>query len=59
MNLVSVKEPSVGVTTAGKTLELLDASLGIVGASQFLQIVANQLIEALADSVGFLSGACD
>ncbi len=57
MNLVSIEAPTAGVALAGKPFEFLDAALGIVSASNRLQVVADQLIEALAESFGFLSGA--
>jgi hypothetical protein len=59
MNLVSIEAPATRVTRAGEAIELLDASFGIVAASEFLEIVADQLIETLAQSVSFLSGAFD
>lgn len=42
----------------GKALEFLYAALRIVTAGQPLQVVANQLIETLTESIGFLPGAC-
>ena len=44
---------------AGEALELLDAALGIVPSGDGLQVVADQLIEALAEGLGFLAGAGD
>jgi hypothetical protein len=34
MNLVSIKAPSVRVTSAGETIEFLDALLDIIAVSQ-------------------------
>jgi len=45
------------VPTARQALELLDPAFGIV-AGQFLQVIVDQLIEALAESVSLLSCAC-
>jgi hypothetical protein len=38
--------------------ELLDALLGIIATGQFLQVITDKLIEALAEGVGLLSSAC-
>jgi hypothetical protein len=59
MNLVPVETPGAGVALTRETLEFFNAALGIVAAGQFLQVVANQLIEARAESNRFLSGAVD
>jgi hypothetical protein len=59
MNLVAIEAPAMRVTRAGEAIELLDASFGIVAASESLEIVADQLIETLAQSVSFLSSALD
>jgi hypothetical protein len=56
MNLVSVEAPAARVALARKPLELLDTSFGIVAARQRLQIVPNQLIEALAEDFRLPSG---
>jgi len=42
---------------AGEPLELLDAALGIVAARDGVQIVAYELIEALAEGLCLPSGA--
>lgn len=57
VNLVAVEGPSVGVALAGETIEFFDAAFGIVPASDRLQVVADHLIEALAESLGLLAGA--
>jgi|CZKJ01.1.fsa_nt_gi hypothetical protein len=59
MNFVSVEAPAAGVAFAGEALELIDAALGVVSAGDGLQVVADQLVEALAKSFGFLAGAGD
>ena len=56
MNLVSIEAPAARMAAAGEFPEFLDAALGIVAPSQLLQVVADQLIEALAKSVCLLSG---
>ena len=48
MNFVSIEAPATGVATAGELPELLDAALRVVAASQLLQVVADELIQALA-----------
>lgn len=55
MNFVSIEAPAARVATAGELPELLDTSLQIVAARQLLQVVADQLIQALAYGVRFLS----
>jgi|ERR1035437_1635291 len=40
-------------------LELLDALLGIIATGQFLKVITDKLIEALAEGVSLLSSACD
>ena len=59
MNLVAVEAPAARVTLTREPLELLDAALGIVPASDGLQVVANHLIEALAKGLGLPSGTSD
>jgi len=59
MNLVSTKTPTPRVALARESPEFLDAALGIVSASHGLQVVPNQLIEALAEGLGFGAGAGD
>src|ERR1022692_3461966 len=39
-------------------LELLDALLGIIATGQFLKVITDKLIEALAEGVSLLSSAC-
>ena len=57
MNLVAVKAPAARVTFPGKPPELLDALFGVIAARQLLQVIADQLIEALAESVRLLASA--
>jgi len=57
MNLVAIEAPAARVAATREALELLDAPLRIVTARQPLQVVANKLIEALAERVRLLSGA--
>jgi hypothetical protein len=56
MNLVAVKTPPARVALSGKFPELLDAPLGIVAASQPVQIITDQLIETFAKGLRFLAG---
>jgi len=57
MNLVSIEPPAARVALTRELLKLLNAALGIVSASDRLQVIADQLIETLAESFGFLSRA--
>jgi len=57
MNLVSIEPPAARVALTRELLKLLNAALGIVSAGYRLQIIADQLIETLAESLGFLSRA--
>lgn len=59
MNLISIETPTARVATTGKTPELLDTAVGIVAARKLLQVVADQLIQAFAERVGFLPRAGD
>ena len=59
MNLVSVETPTARMATARETVKLLNAPLGIVSAGNVLQVVADQLIETLAESLRLLSSASD
>ena len=59
MNFVSIEAPAAGVAVPGEFLEFLDALLGVVAASQLLQVVADQLIETLAQGIRLLSGTSD
>ncbi len=45
----------MGMTAARETPEFVNAAIGIVGARESLQVVANQLIEAFAESAGPLA----
>jgi len=59
MSLVAIETPTVRVASARQALKFLDPALGIVTASQLLQVVSDELVEALAESVGLLPGARD
>ena len=59
MNLVSIEAPAPRVALAGKTAEFLDTPFGIVAPGQLSQVVANQLIEALAQGIRPPPGAPD
>jgi hypothetical protein len=59
MNFISIETPAPRVALAGEPLELFDALLGIVASSQPLEIFPDQLIEALAESLGFPAGPGD
>jgi len=50
MDLVSIEAPSPRVTLPGKPPKFLNTLFRIVAARQLLQVVANQLIEALRES---------
>jgi len=51
MSLVAIETLAMRVAGARQALELLDPALGIVAASQFLQVIANQLVEAFSESL--------
>ncbi len=57
MNLVSIEPPAARVALTRELLKLLNAALGIVSAGYGLQVIADQLIETLAEGLGFLSRA--
>jgi hypothetical protein len=59
MNLVTIEPPAARITAARKAFELLDAALGVVAAGKLLEVVADQLVETLAQGLGFLPGASD
>jgi len=59
MNLVSIEAPAARMASARKPFELFNTPLGIVSAGHRLQVVANQLIEAFAQSFGLLASASD
>ncbi len=59
MNLVAIEAPAAGVALSGEALELLNAPLGVVSASYGLQVVADHLVEALAQSFRLLAGSGD
>jgi hypothetical protein len=59
MNLVAIEAPPAGVAPSRKLLEFRDAPLRIIAPSQPLQVVPNELIETLAQSIRLLSGAGD
>ena len=57
MDLISIEAPSARVSLPGELSEFLKALFGIVAASQLLQVVANQLIETLPQSLRALASA--
>jgi len=59
MDLVPVEAPAAGMALAGETLEFFDAALGIVSASDGLQVVADQLVEAFAKGLRLFACAGD
>src|ERR1700758_5029392 len=59
MNLIAIEAPATRVSLSGEALELLDAALRVVSASHGLQIVADHLVEALAQSFRLLAGSGD
>ncbi len=59
MDLIPVETPAAGVAAAREFPEFLDAPLGVVPSSQLSEVVSNQLVQALAESGSFLSGASD
>jgi hypothetical protein len=59
MDLVAIETPAAGVALAGKAAKLGDALVGIVASGELLQIVADELVEALAEGVRALAGAVD
>ena len=56
MNLISIEAPAARMASSRKSFELLNAAFGIVSTRHRLQVVANELIEALPESLGLLSG---
>jgi len=48
MNFVSVEAPAASVALARQALELLNTALWIIASGQDLQVIADELIEALA-----------
>lgn len=59
MNLIAVEAPSSGMAGAGKAPKLFDVAIGIVCASDRLEVVADHLIQALAEGFRLLPGASD
>jgi hypothetical protein len=59
MNLIPIEAPAARIAAARKAFELLDAALRIVFAGKPLEVVADQLVEALAQGIRLLSGARD
>lgn len=57
MDLVAIEAPATRVTLTREAPELLDALLRIVASGHGLQIVADQLIETLAQGLGLLASA--
>jgi hypothetical protein len=58
MNFIAIESPAARVAAAGEALELLDAALRIVIGKR-LEIIADQLIKALAKRFSPLAGSCD
>jgi hypothetical protein len=58
MNFITIEAPASRVSASGKTLKLLDAALRIVIGKR-LEIIADQLIKALAKRFSPLAGSCD
>lgn len=56
MNFIAVETPAARVPLTGEPPKFLDASVRIVAARQCLQIISNQLIQALSDRLRFLAG---
>src|SRR5208283_2788549 len=59
MSLVAIETVAVRVACARQALKLRDAALSVVASSQLLQVLADYLVEALAESLRPLSGALD
>ena len=59
VNLIAVEAPSAGMSLAGELLEFRDAALGIVPTSDCLQVVADELVQALAERFGLFTSAGD
>lgn len=56
MDLVPVEAPPTRMAAAGETLELLDAALRVVNASQPIQVVANQMVQTPSQGLSLLTG---
>src|SRR5512136_628581 len=56
MELVPVEAPAAGLAATREAPELLDAPLRIVAPRQPLEVVADDLVEALAQRRGLLAG---
>ena len=59
MNLVAVEAPAPGVAFARKASEFCDAALGIVYSGYGLEVVTDELVQALAQGFGLFAGAGD
>jgi hypothetical protein len=57
MDFIAIEAPASRVTTARELAEFRDAALGIVAPGYFLEVIADHLIEALAEGASFLAGA--
>jgi hypothetical protein len=57
VDFFAVEAPAAGVAGSGKALELVNAAFRIVAAGDGLQIIANHLVEALAQRLGLLACA--
>jgi len=59
MDLVAIEAPAARITGSRKAPEFFDTPFRIVGPSQLLKVLADQLVEALAEGLGSLSSAFD
>lgn len=59
MNLVAIEAPALRVTLTRELPELFNTALGVVAASQRLQVVADQLVETFPEGLRLLPGASD
>lgn len=59
MSFVAIEALAVRVTGTRQSLKLRNAALGIVTAREFLEIFADQLVEAFAKSFRPFSGTFD
>jgi hypothetical protein len=59
VNLITVEAPAARVALTRKLLEFLDAALGIVPASDCLQVVADELVQALSERFSLFTSAGD
>ncbi len=57
MKLVAMEPPDARVALTRELPKLLNAALGIVSTGYRFEVIADQLIETLVESLGFLSRA--